>query len=92
MHTYEENPCMYAYLCSNALEADCQMVSIYVAQSFLAKLLQLIEYIKKFFKSQEMTRQANGKRTCRRLNMKRCHANFTLLHENHGTYTVSPGM
>lgn len=43
MHTYEENPGMCIYLCSNALETDFQMVSIYVAQRFLAELLPFIE-------------------------------------------------
>lgn len=50
MHTYEENPGMYIHLCSNALETGFQMVSIYVAQRFLAELLQFIEDIKRIKK------------------------------------------
>lgn len=52
MHTYEENLGMYIHLCSNALEIarfsslGFQIVSIYVAQRFLAELLQFVEDIK----------------------------------------------
>lgn len=46
MHTYKENPCMYIYLCSNALETELKMISIYVAQSFLAELLRFMENTK----------------------------------------------
>lgn len=50
MRTYVDNPCTYIYLCSNALEKDFQMVSIYVTQRFLAELLQFTENIKRIKK------------------------------------------
>lgn len=50
MHIYEENPCMYIYLCSNALETELKMISIYVAQKYLAELLMFMENIKRIKK------------------------------------------
>lgn len=37
---------MYIYLCSNALETELKMISIHVAQKFLAELLRFMENIK----------------------------------------------
>lgn len=50
MHIYEENPCMYIYLCSNALETELKMISIYVAQKYLAELLMFMENVKRIKK------------------------------------------
>lgn len=41
---------MYIYLCSNALETKLKMISIYVAQKYLAELLKFMENIKRIKK------------------------------------------
>lgn len=41
---------MYIYLCSNALETELKMISIYVAQKYLAELLMFMENIKRIKK------------------------------------------
>lgn len=60
MHTYEENPFMYIYLCSNALETELKMISIYVAHRFLAELLRFMGDIKAI-KKKKRKRISNGK-------------------------------
>lgn len=93
MHIYEENPCMYIYLCSNALDTDFQMVSIYVAQRFLAELLQFIEDIKGIKKkSKKWQDKQSEKELATGWTRKRCHENFILAYKIHAASTVSPSI
>lgn len=93
MHTYEENPGMYIHLCSNALETGFQIVSIYVAQRFLAELLQFVEDIKGIKKkSKKWQDKQREKELATDWTRKRCQANFIIVYKNHGASTVSPSM